>query len=628
MANCARIIPGTSVKWNDRDYVILDLSGLDKAVIREIESGETVLAPVSELRASLSTIPLGRNDLMQIPDEDWNEAWNRYQLIRPLIEKGRQNRTTTDVQAIATSAGKNLTTVYRWLQRYEKTGLVSSLLRSSRCDQGIRRLPENVEEVIDTTIKEFHLTNQRHTISETCLEVARKCRELGISSPHPTTIRNRISQISEKLLLTKRLGYKAARERFQPILGAFPNADYPLAVVQIDHTPVDLILVDDMHRLPIGRPYLTLAIDVYSRMIAGFYVTLDPPGALSAGLCVSNAVLPKDMWLAKCGIANTWPIWGKMRKIHVDNAKEFRGLMLERGCNEHGIVLEHRPKGQPNYGGHVERAFRTFMSKAHTLPGTTFSNTAERDSYDSEGQAAMTLDEFERWFTIFVVNVYHQRPHKGICKTPPIKAYEQAILGTQERPGIGLPMRVVNEQKLRLDFMPYVERTVQEYGVLIDGIHYYSDVLRQWIHAVDSDNSKLKRKFIFARDPRDISVVYFLDPATKTYSPIPYRDASRPSISLWELKAVLKRLEEDDSLQPNEDLIFDGLHRMREIEAAAIQSTRAAKQARRNQQRREHWKKTASSRVTPTRQETMSITAYEEYPENEVLPFEEILEAE
>ena len=35
-----------------------------------------------------------------------------------------------------------------------------------------------------------------------------------------------------------------------------------LEQVQIDHTVVDLIVVDEQHRLPIGRPYVTVAIDV------------------------------------------------------------------------------------------------------------------------------------------------------------------------------------------------------------------------------------------------------------------------------------------------------------------------------------------------------------------------------
>lgn len=54
--------------------------------------------------------------------------------------------------------------------------------------------------------------------------------------------------------------------------------------MQIDHTPVDVILVDPFERLPIGRPYLTVAINVMSRTIVDF----DPPSAASVGLCLAH----------------------------------------------------------------------------------------------------------------------------------------------------------------------------------------------------------------------------------------------------------------------------------------------------------------------------------------------------
>ena len=36
----------------------------------------------------------------------------------------------------------------------------------------------------------------------------------------------------------------------------------PLELMQIDHTLADVIVVDEIDREPIGRPWLTLAIDV------------------------------------------------------------------------------------------------------------------------------------------------------------------------------------------------------------------------------------------------------------------------------------------------------------------------------------------------------------------------------
>jgi putative transposase len=64
--------------------------------------------------------------------------------------------------------------------------------------------------------------------------------------------------------------------------------DHALEVVQIDHTPVDVIVVDEAHRLPIGGPWLTLAIDVATRVVVGFYVSLEAPSSTSVALCLTQ----------------------------------------------------------------------------------------------------------------------------------------------------------------------------------------------------------------------------------------------------------------------------------------------------------------------------------------------------
>ena len=73
--------------------------------------------------------------------------------------------------------------------------------------------------------------------------------------------------------------------------------------------------------------------------------------------------------------------------------------------------------------------------------------------------------------------------------------------------------RPSDEQRFRLDFLPFVERTVQPYGVAIDGIRYYGDVLRRFIGASEDGR---QRSFVFRRNPRDISTIYFWDPEVGT----------------------------------------------------------------------------------------------------------------
>lgn len=579
------ITPGKLVYWREKPVIVLELKGFNEAIIRSVEDGSTNIAKVTDLTLNL----IGQNNKHQskhliAEDKEWDVALDRFDVIKPLLDK--PNRTENDVRKIAKKNGKGITTIYRWLKRFEETGLVSSLLRQARTDKGDKKLSTEVEELINIQIENEYLRQERPSVLKLYRIIKAECIKSDLPVPHKNTIYARVRKIEDKELIKKRISLKAAKQNFQPITGRFPGGDYPNAVVQMDHTPVDLIVVDEINRLPIGRPYLTIAIDVATKMISGFKVTLDPPSASTVGLCCAHAIIPKENWLAKRDIDAEWPIHGKMEKIHVDNGKDFRSNMLKRACQQHNIILEFRPKGQPNYGPHVERAFRTFMQEVHDLPGTTFSSVKDKLDYDSEGKACMTLAELELWFTVFVVYCYHHRPHKGINSIPPIKLYTEAIFGDKNKPGIGLPEAVNDEETLRLDFTPYVERTIQRQGVAIDNIQYYSDTLRKWIGAKDEQDRSKKRKFIFARDPRDISVVYFFDPDTNRYAPIPYLNISHPAISLWELRAVMKSLQENEHFIVDEDSIFKGIQKMRDIEANAIEKTKLAKQHRANEKRK------------------------------------------
>ncbi|PJG77351.1 transposase, partial [Klebsiella pneumoniae] len=156
--------------------------------------------------------------------------------------------------------------------------------------------------------------------------------------------------------------------------GEPPAVTAPLEQVQIDHTVIDLIVVDERDRQPIGRPYLTIAIDVFTRCVLGMVVTLEAPSSVSVGLCLVHVACDKRPWLEGLNIEMEWPMSGKPRLLYLDNAAEFKSEALRRGCEQHGIRLDYRPLGQPHYGGIVERIIGTAMQMIHDeLPGTTFS---------------------------------------------------------------------------------------------------------------------------------------------------------------------------------------------------------------------------------------------------------------
>ena len=344
-----------------------------------------------------------------------------------------------------------------------------------------------------------------------------------------------------------------------------------MQVVQIDHTRVDAIVVDQVHRRPIGRPWLTLAIDVHTRMVAGFLLSLEPPQATSVALCLAHAVLPKDEWLSRWHVDTSWPVWGKPDTIHVDNGKDFRSEALSRGCQQHGITLDFRPVARPAYGGHIERLIGTMMGEVHLLPGTTFSNIQERGDYDSEKQSCLTLDEMQEWLTRGIA-VYHNKYHSGLDK-PPLQAWKDGIVGTEQAPGRGLPPRIVDAESFFIDFLPLERRAVSRKGVQLFRIDYFSDVLRPLIND--------GQRYVLRYDPRDLSRIWLLSKDNEYYA-LPYRERHRPPISLWEHKTIVRKLQEEGRRQVDGAAIFTELEKMR---AVVVQAAATTKKARRQAER-------------------------------------------
>ena len=573
--------PGSIIRWHDRRFVVIECAALDSIVAREVGKRRLDRIPVNEAQPDY---PVDDNtssqmNLISVPEGQWVAASSRFDLLKPLLDMDSAERTRAHVEQVAKSLNKHPTTIYRWIDAYNRSGRVSVFLSRGRSDRGKSRLSKDVDAIIENAINKIYLTAEKPPVTAVIEEVELQCFQANVERPNSSTVRRRLAMLSDRLKWEKRKSIKAAARKYEPIRGHFPGADAPLAVAQIDHTPMDVIVVDEEHRQPIQRPTLTVVIDVYSRMVLGFAIYLEKPSAFTAGLAIAHAILPKEPWLTEVGIQADRPCWGKMSKIHCDNAKEFRGTVIGRACQDHNIAVDHRPPGEPHYGGHIERGFRTWLARTHRLKGTTFSNVKEKGEYRSERRATMTRAELERWFTIYVAKVYANKFHYGI-NTTPLAQYKDGIVGTTTRPGIGFPERIVESAAFTLDFMPFEERTIQGYGVVIDYIYFWDDALRPWMHSRDPEDSKRPRKFIFRINPRDMREVYFWDPSNQTYIAIPYRDRSRPPSSRWEIQAAVKRLKAQGYSRVDEYLLFQAIQEMRSIEQEAERKTKKARRAK------------------------------------------------
>jgi putative transposase len=514
-------------------------------------------------------------DLESVPKSVWQEAEKRAVMLRPLA--ACHEAPAYLVRAAANDLQISERWAYKLIRRLrEEGGAVTAILpRSGRGAPRKSRIPRDREAVISKVIEGRYLKRQKERPSEIVRAVMAECRKTGIQPPSEATIRRRIRGIDRGV--SSRLREDDADTK--PIIGATPIPQHPLDVVQIDHTPVDVILVDPIERLPIGRPYLTVAIDVMSRAIAGFYLSLDAPSATSVGLCLTHIAEDKTLWMAARGVTGAdWPIMGKPKKIGVDNGSEFHSQAFERGCAQHSIEIDWRPPGQPQFGGIVERLIGTLMQRIHTLPGTTFSNTAQRGKYDSDGRACLTLEELERWLTVAICKDYHRSGHRGLDGAAPLARLREGLMAlSRSGGGIAIP---ADRQSYLIDFLPVLRRTLQRDGFVVDHIRYFSNALKPWIVSRDP---RTEGPLTLRRDPRDLSRIYVLDPFDGSWLELPYRNLSRPSITIWEHRAARRRVLERSNAAVDEDAIFAAFKEMKQIEGDAAKLSRSVRRRRSRQ---------------------------------------------
>lgn len=554
-------------------------------------------------------------EITQVGERQWDEARRCLPVIHALAQQ--PERTRAEVVAAARMLGCGPTHVYALLRRYLADPRLTSLLpRPPGRRLGFSVCSEELDALINEVIETIYLTRQRARISDVEAEVRRRCHALGLTPPSRKAITARIRRKPRNEIVARREGPKVARDRFAPAIGSL-EADWPLTLVQIDHTLVDVIVVDSLTRAPIQRPWLTLAIDVCSRCVVGFYLSLEPPSATSVALCIAQAILPKAPWLAERKIEAQWPVHGLFVRLHLDNGKEFHSEALRRGCEQYGIAIDYRPVRTPHYGGHIERLIGTMMGKVHLLPGTTFSDVRAKGDLDPEKTAAMTIEELERWLGHAIAGVYHHTLHRALGTTP-LAAWQRGILGDAATLGRGEPISPPDARRLLIDFLPIERRRIGREGVSLHSIYYWSDLLKVWIGEPE--------KMVIRYDPRDLSRVYLLAPDGEYYD-LSYRDVRRPPITLWEHRLALARLREEGRTSLDEGAIFRTIETMRAITDEALATSKAA---RRRRERRLRLIQGGRVDPTPGVSEPAGTTAPEPQDEHSkvqpwerMLPFEE-----
>lgn len=483
----------------------------------------------------------------QADDPVWEEACRREEAIRGLLCRNPKRLTYVAVDDVASELGVSRITVYRLVRSFRAGGTVTSLMPRSRGHpRGLHMLDGKREALIRRALNEFFLQRTKPSFARLVHDVRTRCLQDDLPPPNWRTIKQRVLDIDLRTRARRR-GDVDVMKQTEATPGSYA-ASRPLEVVQIDHTKVDVIVIDEETGKPCGRPWLTLAMDVFTRMVTGFHLTMDAPSRLSISLCLLHAVYDKSAWLKECKVDASWPIAGLPETLHADNGADFRSRAFVRACRDAGIKTVWRKVGVPRYGGHIERLIGTQMGAVHLLPGTTFSGPEERADYDSAHEARLTLRELERFVAWEIAGRYHQVVHSAL-RRPPVAVWREHEGAT--------PLRMpADRMRFWVSFLPEQERTLRP-----DGIHLHG--LRYWSPALTADVGRQDGKLLVKYDPRDLSRVFVRRPSG-AFVEARYSDLTLPAITLSEAKAASRALRAKGR---------------REVDTAAIVRTAVAQRA-------------------------------------------------
>ena len=441
-----------------------------------------------------------------------------------------------------------------------------------------KRLNARAEAIIQQAIDRHYARRTRPNLSSLAGEVAGRCRAAGLAAPCGKTIGARVRARDQLWLTRRREGWGKARS-LGLLTGADPGAAAPWARVQVDSTPCDIRLAREHDRTVIGRPNVTFAIDVYSRTVLGFSVSLQSASTVTVATCLAHACLPKQDWLAHRDLGGVhWPVWGKPAVLEYDQGPEHEAKGIQRGLRLHGIRSKIRATGHPEHHGTIERLIGTMMRRIHERRGTTFSNVNERGDTEPEHLACLSLPELER-IVALEIDSYNHTTHAGIGDRP-LDRY----LAHYRRPDLPEDQRIppmLSPERLLLDFLPYERRRLVRTGLRLFRVDYSSrDLLPMWRR---QNQAPIERIVVY--DPRSLASVWVVDDVTGDYIAVPYRVA-RADMTLAESEAARQRLRALRAADRTEARLFENVLQVRAIEERGRTATARMKAERSMQARR------------------------------------------
>ncbi len=365
---------------------------------------------------------------------------------------------------------------YRWIKRYKEaemlfgSGLLGLYDKNSHKGNKKPRLHEDSYDLMDTFIEDQHLTLEQSNIRTAHGQYVKVCDERGLYKVSYETFRNRIEKTKNAEELARKRKGKRPAYKLKPFYIELTyttprHGERPFEIAHIDHTLLDIELINPRTLENLGRPWLTLMIDAYSRRILAFYISFEPPSYRS---CMNVTRI--------CGLRHKC----LPQIIFVDNGKEFKSTYFEVLIASKEMTKKERPPAQSRFGSVMERMFNTTNTEfIHTLQGNTQIMREVREvtiSNNPKNRAIWNLAKLTDKLSEYLYETYDSKYHTGIRESPRDAFIRGLFLFGKRRI---IPLNAI--QGFIFSMLPTTvlgEATVvQSQGVKINKIYYRHEAL-------------------------------------------------------------------------------------------------------------------------------------------------------
>ncbi|MDF5466790.1 transposase [Vibrio vulnificus] len=469
--------------------------------------------------ASLTATKVIERDLSSFPEDQKQKALERYRLISLIAKEIKGGWTPKNLNPLIDKNIVGLSipkpsdrTVKRWYKAFcENNGDIKSLvdshhLKGNRQPRVYNDEPffiEAVERFLDAVRPSYAKAYRAY---EDLIEIENSTIVSGkITAVTYQAFKERLKKLPPYTVALKRHGKYYADKLFN----YYESVKMPTRIlerVEIDHTPLDLILLDDELLIPLGRAYLTLLVDVFSGCIIGFHLGFKAPSYISVSKAIIHSVKTKAyVNELPIELGNQWLCHGKIENLVVDNGAEFWSNSLDQACTEGGINIIYNKVRRPWLKPFVERKFGELIQGiVGWIPGKTFSNVLEKEDYDPQKDAVMRfgvfVEELHRW----IIDVHNASADSRNTRIP--NCHWQKSEDVLPPPTLSES----DEKKFRVIMGLFDKRTLTSQGIKYKHLMYDNVALEHYRKQYPlSKDSKMKTIKI---DPDDLSRIFvFLD---------------------------------------------------------------------------------------------------------------------